>query len=1747
VGTTGEPGPPTVILGGDADEPLAQPSRDFRITAAHRIGEGSLREKALANLAAIRTLKQIEADDREATGEEKAILARYSGWGAMANVFEAHPPREWEKTADELRQLLTTDEYASARASTPNAHFTSPLVISGVWEGLERLGVEAGAEILEPSMGVGHFFGLMPETLAPGARRTGVELESLTARIAQRLYPDATIFAKGFEETPLPNNFFDAVVGNIPFGNYPVFDPTYRSSPAVTRAIHDYFFAKALDKARAGGVVALITSRYTMDKQDATIRQYLAERANLIGAIRLPNTAFKANAGTEVTTDILFLQKHGPGVPASGEVWRELAQIDTPDGPIHVNEYFSRHPEMMLGQMRLEHGMYRGGEPSLVGELSQANLGRAIGALPAAVYVARDAGARARAEIAPAEATELGAIKEGAFYDRDGVIVARNGNRLDPANLTSSVAARVRGLLVVRDAVRLVFETQLEDAPEERITEARKTLGALYDSFVARYGPISSRENVKAFAGDPDHPLLLSLENYDPELKTATKTPIFERRTLERYRPVERVETAAEALAVSLNELGEIHWPRMEQLSGRTAGQLRRELGSLVYRNPEGGGWETADRYLSGNVRAKLATATAAAEIDSSYKRNIEALKAVQPPDLEPGDIEARLGSSWIPATDIRDFVSQLLDISVSDVHVAHAGAIATWTVQLDPGARWHVSNTTAWGTSRFRASELIDQALNGRTPTAYDEHEDGSRTINQQETIAAREKQQQLKDRFREWIWQDGERASRLARDYNERFNNLRLRNFDGSHLTLPGMVRDNLRDRDLGRHQKDAVWRILQSGSTLLAHVVGAGKTWTMAAAAMEMRRLGLAKKPMFVVPNHLVEQWGAEFLKLYPQAHLFIAGSEHFAAGNRERAMARIASGNYDAVIVSHRSFEFLPVSDKLFNRFIDRQLNQLESAIQEANAETGDNRRIVKELEKSKKRLATKLKQRADRERKDNTITFEELGVDQILVDEADLYKNLFYTTKMNRIAGLPNSDSNRAFDMFLKTRYLLEQAGGRVVFATGTPISNTMAEMYTMLRYLAPGLLQERGVEHFDAWAGNFAEAVTALELAPDGSGYRMHTRFAKFINLPELLTMFRTVADVQTADMLKLPRPEIATGRPEIIAAPASVPLKAFIKTLTERAERLRSQRIDPSQDNMLKITGDGRKAALDMRLVEEFADPHGDTKLSRAVERVHNVWQATGNSRSTQLVFCDLSTPDPSRFNVYDELRSRLIDRGIPQQDIAFIHDADSDAAKMRLFNAVNAGRVRILIGSTEKMGAGTNVQRRLVALHHLDAPWRPRDIEQREGRILRQGNLNSEVRVYRYVTEGSFDAYMWQTLETKARFIQQVMRGHTSVRAAEDLEASTLTYAEIKAIASGNPAVMEKVKVDTEVRKLDQLRAAHVNQQHSIRLQLHRLPLEIAEAQRGIATVAKDIAMRDAHADTEFSMTVGNRVYSGKGAREEAAKALTYTVLSWRDDTTVQVRGAFRGFDILSKGKLATGFNPEDERLPELFIRAAGTYPAHLNPENTVGTVQSIEHTLRSLERVATQQQERADYLQKTLTDYQAQANRPFEQEERLKELLVRQAQVNALLDLDKGERQIAEAARDRDDLTTPDQTMGISATPSVERSSLSVPRNGSQQPAENGRADLARSAMEYMRHSRMAIADMAISERTAPNAGVISGTAVAVNGTHLAVATAGNRFMVLELPGSSGDVALGAGVRIRLTQGKAIFETSERGRGR
>jgi N12 class adenine-specific DNA methylase len=1665
-------------------------------------------------LEAIRTLKRVESEGRLPIRDETGILARYSGWGAMPNAFSPYPPNEWRQIAGSVKELLLPEEYDSARASTPNAHYTSPEVIVAVWRAMERFGLQSGATILEPSAGVGHFFGFMPEHLYLGCKRTGVELDSITGRIAASLYPDSMIHQKAFEATPFPKNFFDAAIGNIPFGNYSVFDPSYSRTPRLTRTIHDYFLAKTMDLVRPGGVVALITSRFTMDKQDPTVRTYLADRASLLGAIRLPNTAFKNNAGTSVTTDILFLQKHGHEKPWTEQAWRRLGPIQTNRGQIEINEYFVLHPEMMLGRMEMDHGQYGAPSPELVGELDSGALLKAISNLPVNVFQLRSEPDRRSSLVHDPE--DYGSIKNGGLSERDGKIVVRRGGGFHPLELSDSASGRVRGMVQIRDAVRDVFRTQLTGAPDQTVLEARLKLNHVYDGFVWRFGPLNNRENTKAFAGDPDGPLLLSLENFDPESKRATKTAIFERPTLERYRPVHRVEEASEALLVSLNETGRIDWPRMEALTQRNATELQNELGSLIYQNPEGGQWETADLYLSGNVRGKLIAAEAAAQIDTAYDRNAEALRTIQPQDLEPGEIEARLGSSWIPTSDVRAFVSELLEVPTSNVKVGFAEPIATWTLEPDAATKYVVSNHTTHGTARFRATDLIEQALNGRTPTAYNEDADGTRTVNQPETIAAREKQQQLKDRFREWVWEDRDRAERLARDYNMRFNNVRLREFDGSHLTLSGMVRTSLRDGDLAPHQKNGVWRILQGGSPLLAHVVGAGKTWTMTAAAMELKRLDLAKKPMFVVPNHLVDQWGSEFLKLYPQARLFVAGKDHFSTGNRQEAMSRIATGTWDAVIVSHRSFELLPVSDEYFNRFLNKQMSELDDAIGVAKDEKDDNRRVVKELEKAKKRLEVRIKERADRDSKDSTLTFEELGVDQLFVDEADLYKNLAYVTKMNRIAGLPNADSNRALDMFLKTRYLQEKSGGRgVVFATGTPISNSLAEMYTMLRYLAPDMLEERKVNHFDSWASNFAESVTSLELSPDGAGYRMNTRFAKFINLPELLQMFHTVADVQTADMLKLPRPELHGGRPSIEAVPATAELRAFIKTLTERAEKLKTSRVDPAIDNMLKITGEGRKAALDLRLVLPDAEPAPISKVDRAVERIARIWADTRSSRSTQLVFSDLSTPDPGKFNVYQDVRSKLISAGIPEKEIAFIHDAQTDPAKKALFESVNSGRVRILMGSTEKMGAGTNVQRRLIALHHLDAPWRPRDIEQREGRILRQGNENREVQIFRYVTEGSFDAYMWQTLETKARFIHQVMRGETSVRTAEDLESGALTYAEIKAIASGNPAVVEKIKVDTEIRKLDQLRAVHEAQQRRIKWEVRDLPRQIEQAKEFAAKIETDLETRNANDSGPFEMTVGNRLFAGKGAREDAANALAGAVLSWREDQTIQPRASFRGFEVLSKGKGGSlGLGAEDERLPEIFVRGQVTYSAAFSASSPVGTVQSIEYTLRSLDKLANDQRARTATLEKELADYKAHTGLAFEHESKLMQLLAQQAKLTKLLDLDKGDQQAVESDSETGKTKEP---MAIHA-----------------------------AATSYMRDSGGAITGMPVIERKPPDSGTVTGRAVAKVDTQIAIATAGNSFVILQLDGAAGGIVVGERITIRMQGGRAELDSGiQRGR--
>jgi N12 class adenine-specific DNA methylase len=1586
--------------------------RDFRIFSKHLLGTGSPLQKAAANLEAIRLFKQIEQDGRLANDDEKASLVRYTGWGALPQVFHPRVPEEWRSAANELEALLTDAEYQSARASTPNAHYTSAAVIGAIWNALLHFGVVTPAKILEPALGIGHFFGLMPAALEENAVRVGIELDSISARIARLLYPDSTIREAAFETVSLPNLFFDVVIGNVPFGNYPVYDPQYARQNALTRSIHDYFVARAVDLVRPGGLVALITSRYTLDKQNSAVREYLSSKANLIAAIRLPNTTFKANAGTEVTTDVLFLQRRTPATPAQSEPWLDLKIIETANGPTTINEYFVKHPHRMIGRPTLEGTQYQAEEFSLSGTFCPTRFAELIAELPSNVYIPASIQTHTRVPLALAPC-ELESIKDGAYGLVNNQLVIRNGQALEPVTLSKAVELRIRALMAVRDRVRDVLRTQLDNASEGEIVRARRQLNAEYDRFVLRFGPISSKENFRAYACDPDHPLLLSLEEYDPETKRATKTKIFHERTIEGYKPVEHVDTAAEALVVSLNETGRVDWPRMEALTGKSIPGLQAELTGLVFRNPEGNMWETADAYLSGNVRQKLYASEAAAALSPEFTPNVDALRAVQPQDLEPGDIDARLGSPWIPVSDIRAFVCELFSAEEKEVTISHAESIASWTVELGYGTKYAAANTTTYGTARFTAGTLIEQALNNRTPTAYDEvtgpNGEKRLVVNQNETLAARERQQELKGHFQKWIWQDVARAQRLARDYNDRFNCLRLRTYDGSHLTFPGMSRAPLRGGDLASHQKNAAWRILQSDSALIGHVVGAGKTFTLAAATMELNRLGLAKKTMLVVPNHLVEQWATEFLKLYPQANLFVAGKDQFANGNRQRAMARIATGNYDAVIVSFRSFEFLPLSDELFKQFLENEIREIDEELGRAKAEADDNRRIVKQLEAAKKRLRVRFEKRANRENKDNTVTFEDLGISQLMVDEADAYKNLAYVSKMQRIAGLPNSDSFRAFDMFLKIRYIQQNPQTRgVVFATGTPISNTLAEMYTVLRYLAPSLLESTGTSHFDAWAANFAEAVTALELAPDGSGYRMNTRFARFINMPELLSMFRTVADIQTADMLQLPRPELETGRPVIEAAQASETLKTYIQALVKRAENLRKERIDPSVDNMLKITGDGRKAALDLRLVGLPEHSEHDTKLKRAIRRVFAVWQETAAERGTQLIFCDLSTPDRTRWNVYDEVRGQLVQLGVPEQEIAVIHDADTDAKKKVLFDAVNAGRVRILMGSTEKMGAGTNVQRRLAALTHLDAPWRPRDIEQREGRILRQGNSYAQVRVFRYVTTGSFDAYMWQLLEVKARFIAQVMCGQVSTRRVEDLENTALTFAEIKAIASGNPLVMEKVRVDTEIRKLDALRAVHQNQLYRVSRQMAELPYAIERSRQMIAQIQADIALRDAQETESFSMRIGNRDYSGKGAREEAAKALTYLVLTWKDDEAREVRAHFRGFQILSQGKRPSFL--ESNPVPSLFVRGNSTYTATLNPTNPVGTVQSIEYALRSLERMGEREAEKLQQLESDFAAYRSELEKPFEHEARLKELLLKQTELNAALDLHKSDAQAA-----------------------------------------------------------------------------------------------------------------------------------------
>ncbi len=1558
---------------------------NYRITEADRLGAGGPKQKFQQNLKAIKTLRTLDAEERPATDEEKAALVKYVGWGAMPQVFDVDST-DWRKEQIQLSEILSDEEHRSARATTLNAHYTAPTVIGAMYRAAERFGF-TGGRVLEPACGIGHFVGLMPGEMLRRSTVTGIEIDPLTARITNALYPDTDIRAQPFEQTKLADGFYDLAISNVPFGDYTVHDPRWNN---YKFPIHDYFFAASLEKVRPGGLMMFITSRGTMDKLDSTLRELLSTRTELLGAIRLPNDAFKKNAGTEVTTDIIMLRKLRPGEAPTGTTWKETAEYTNDIGEAFtLNEYFAARPEMMLGQMRLGGGMYGGNEPTL--EPDGRNLGdalaQAVQRLPQNIY---EVHAHQVAEPTLDQAIPApDYVKPNAYCLHDGMVCIREENVLRPlTDMPSDTRSRIRHLIPVRDAVRSCLRSQMDGSDEGQVIEARQQLNHAYERFVGRFGPVNLRANQRAFDGDPDLPLLLSLEHYNEETKRATKATIFHERTIHHRQPIESVSEPKEALLVSLNEQGRVDLDHMAGLLNKPAEEFLPDLKGIIFLNPQTNQWETDDQYLSGNVRDKLAVADAAAVTDARFHENVEALKSIQPEDLPATEIDVRLGASWLPPDDVKQFIHKLFNVSTG-VEIGHVHALGSWHMNADWEARGATSNTTDWGTDRYTGLELIEDALNLKTPTVYD-MVDKKPVVNAQATEAAREKQERIKERFKEWVWSDDSRRERLCRLYNDTFNHTRLRTFNGDHLTLPGASQVV----QLHKHQKAGVWRILQTSNTLLAHVVGAGKTYTMVAAAMELKRLGLARKPMFAVPNHMLGQFSTELLTLYPGANILVAGKEDFESQNRKKLFSRIATGNWDAVIVTHSGFERIPLAYDTKKRFFDEQLHELEM-IRREHADSS-NRRLVKELEKAKKRLETKLQALAADHKKDNTLTFEELGVDRIFVDEAHYFKNLFYVTKMTRIAGLPQTASERAFDMYLKVRHVQSMnGGGGVVFATGTPIANSMAEMFTMQRYLQPDDLKKHNLHHFDSWAATFGEPVTAMELSPDGAGYRLNTRFARFINVPELMQIFRQSADVQTAAMLNLPRPKLDGEKPTVRNAPATPELKAFVQELAARAERLKSNRVDPSEDNMLKITSEGRKAALDLRLMKPSApdDPQG--KVNQAVENIFRIWQESKPERSAQLVFCDLSTPKDKGFSVYRDAADKLERLGVPSGDIAFIQDYDSDAAKLSLFRDVRAGKVRVLFGSTQKMGSGTNVQERLIALHHFDAPWRPADVEQREGRILRQGNKNEVISIYRYVTEGSFDAYMWQTLETKAKFIAQVMSGDMTIRRLEDLDSAALTYAEVKAIASGNPLVIEKAQVDAELIRLTRLRSAHAEEQYRIRTNLRRSH-EDAEAFAGrLANLRQDIAARQDTSGDKFSIELDGQTLDNRGIAGELILRRAEKIKNrFGDDMRF---GRFAGFDLFLR--------PSFNNTVEMIVRGKNSYAARVT-DTAQGTIRSLEANLQGFE-------ERASKLDYDITDATKRAKEletkvgaHFEREERYQQLTRRQSEIEEKLDLTKNQ---------------------------------------------------------------------------------------------------------------------------------------------
>ena len=1578
-------------------QPYLKPEAEKIVTEPHNfriqdndLGAGGPKAKYKANMEAIHLLQTLEKEERLATPEEQEILSRYVGWGGIPQAFE-ESNSSWANEYLELKNTLSPEEYSAARASTLNAFYTSPTVIRSMYEVLENMGLKQG-NILEPSCGVGNFMGLIPESMGK-ANMYGVELDPVSGRIAKQLYQKNKIAVQGFEETSYPDSFFDCVIGNVPFGAYQVSDRRYDRHHFM---IHDYFIAKSLDLVRPGGVVAVVTSSGTMDKQNPAVRQYIANRAELLGAIRLPNNAFQRNANTSVVSDILFFQKRDRASIEEPE-WLNLKE--TPEG-YSVNAYFAEHPEMVLGDFTTESTQYGKQEVTVKpkeGITLEEQLKEAVQNIHGTITELELSDTELEEDVVSIPADPN--VKNFSFTVVNDEVYYRENSVMNRMDLPAMTAERVKGLVNIRDITNELIQCQMEEESDEQITKLQGKLNEEYDTFTAKYGLISSNANKRAFSQDSSYCLLTSLEFLDDKGELKRKADIFTKRTIRRAETVTSVDTASEALAVSIGERAGVDLSYMAQLSGKTEEELTEELAGVIFKNPIGEKWEPSDEYLSGNVREKLQIAKQFAEDHPEYQVNVQYLEQVQPKDLDASEIEARLGATWISEDYITRFMAETFHTPRyyvgSKVKVQYAEVTGQWNVMgKNVDSYGNALVTSTYGTQRANAYRLLEDALNLRDTKIYDTVQDAEgehRELNRKETMLAQQKQELIKEEFKEWIFKDLHRREDLCKIYNERFNSIRPREYDGSHIQFVGMNPEIT----LMPHQKNAVAHVLYGNNTLLAHCVGAGKTFQMIAAGMESKRLGLSQKNLYVVPNHLTEQWGSDFLRLYPGANILVATKKDFEPANRKRFCSRIATGDYDAVIIGHTQFEKIPLSRERQIAMLEDQIADITFSIEEAAHQAGQNY-TIKQLEKTKKSLQARMKKLNDQTRKDDVVTFEQLGVDRLFVDESHSFKNLFLYTKMRNVAGISQTDAQKSSDMFMKCRYMDELTGGRgITFATGTPVSNSMTELYTIMRYLQYDTLMRMGMGHFDSWAATFGETVTAIELSPEGTGYRAKTRFARFFNLPELISIFKEAADIQTSDMLNLPVPE-AEFINEVLKP--SEEQQEMVSAFSERAESVRGGLVNPTEDNMLKITNDGRKCALDQRLLNELLLDAEKSKVNTCVENAFQVWEEGKADRTTQLIFCDLSTPKgDGTFNVYDDVRNKLTEKGIPKEEIAFIHEYNTEAKKAELFAKVRAGQVRILMGSTPKLGAGTNVQDRLIALHHLDCPWKPSDLEQQEGRILRQGNQNDKVKIFRYVTENTFDAYMWQILENKQKFISQIMTSKSPVRACEDVDDTALSYAEIKALATGNPYIKEKMDLDVQVSKLKLLKANHTSQIYRLESDIAKnFPVQISALKERIAgmqvdsQVVKSVDLQD---NDTFAMTVGNVLYEDK---KEAGEALIAACAGLKTVSTGGKVGEYHGFT------LSASYNMFSNAF-ELTIKGKCSYKLEIG-KDPVGNMQRIHNTLSSIDRKLTESEQKLETVQQQLATAQEEVKKPFPKEAELNEKMERLSELNALLNMDE-----------------------------------------------------------------------------------------------------------------------------------------------